>query len=105
MCSPALLIFIAYHRICQKSIKSWQREQKGVDNDGKGDYNVPIANTGGERLKNKRNTLNGARVDAKEFVKLIEKLPENKKAEVLGIIRGYSLCAETENKEKEHSKQ
>lgn len=56
-------------------------------------------------MKNKRNTLNGARVDAKEFVKLIEKLPENKKAEVLGIIRGYSLCAETENKEKEHSKQ
>lgn len=56
-------------------------------------------------MKNKRNTLNGARVDAKEFVKLIEKLPENKKAEVLGIIRGYSLCTETENKEKEHSKQ
>ena len=34
----------------------------------------------------------------------IEKLPENKKAEVLGIIRGYSLCAETEEREKEEAK-
>lgn len=55
-------------------------------------------------MKNKRNTLNGARVDAKELIKLIERLPENKKAEVLGIIRGYSLCAETEEREKEEAK-
>lgn len=55
-------------------------------------------------MKNTRNTLKEARVDAKELIKLIEKLPENKKAEVLGIIRGYSLCAETEEREKEEAK-
>lgn len=55
-------------------------------------------------MKKTRNKSNRARVDAKEFVKLIEKLPENKKAEVLGIIRGYSLCAETEEREKEEAK-
>lgn len=55
-------------------------------------------------MKNTRNTLKEARVDAKELIKLIEKLPENKKAEVLGIIRGYSLCAENEEREKEEAK-
>ncbi len=55
-------------------------------------------------MKKTRNKSNRARVDAKEFVKLIEKLPENKKAEVLGIIRGYSLCAENEEREKEEAK-
>lgn len=33
------------------------------------------------------------------MIRMIEKLPEDKKREVLGIIRGYSLCAETEKKE------
>ena len=37
-------------------------------------------------MKNTRNTLNNKRQDAKELIKLIEKLPENKKAEVLGSL-------------------
>lgn len=40
----------------------------------------------------------------KQHIKLIERLPENKKAEVLGIIKGYSLCAENEEREKEEVK-
>ena len=54
-------------------------------------------------MKKARNTLNSKRQDAKELIKLIERLPENKKAEVLGIIRGYSLCAENEEREKEEA--
>lgn len=33
------------------------------------------------------------------MIGMIEKLPEDKKREVPGIVRGYALCAETENKE------
>ena len=51
-------------------------------------------------MKKSRNTLSKKREDAKEMIGMIEKLPEDKKREVLGIIRGYSLCAETENKER-----
>lgn len=55
-------------------------------------------------MKNTRNKLNNKRQDAKELIKLIERLPENKKAEMLGIIKGYSLCAENEEREKEEVK-
>ena len=50
-------------------------------------------------MKKTRNTLSKKRQDAKELIRMIETLPEDKKREVLGIIRGYSLCAETEKKE------
>lgn len=50
-------------------------------------------------MSKSRNTLNKKRQDAKELIRMIESLPEDKKREVLGIIRGYALCAETENKE------
>lgn len=59
-----------------------------------------ISQKGSEKLKKSRNTLSKKREDAKEMIGMIEKLPEDKKREVLGIIRGYSLCAETENKER-----
>ena len=51
-------------------------------------------------MAKRRYDLNKARQDAKDMIKMIEKLPESKKREVLGIIRGYALCAETE-KDKE----
>ena len=50
-------------------------------------------------LKRTRNELTKKRQDAKDLIGMIEKLPEEKKREVLGIVRGYSLCAETEKKE------
>lgn len=50
-------------------------------------------------MRKARNALSKKRQDAKELIAMIEKLPEDKKREVLGIIRGYSLCAENEKKE------
>lgn len=50
-------------------------------------------------MRKRRNALDKTRKDAKELIAMIEKLPEDKKREVLGIVRGYALCAETENKE------
>ena len=58
-----------------------------------------ITQKGSEKLRKRRNTLDKTRKDAKELIAMIEKLPEDKKREVLGIVRGYALCAETENKE------
>ena len=49
-------------------------------------------------LKRTRNELTKKRQDAKDLIGMIEKLPEEKKREVLGIVRGYSLCTETEKK-------
>lgn len=58
-----------------------------------------IRKKGSEKLRKRRNALDKTRKDAKELIAMIEKLPEDKKREVLGIVRGYALCAETENKE------
>lgn len=61
--------------------------------------NTEIRKKGSEKLRKRRNALDKTRKDAKELIAMIEKLPEDKKREVLGIVRGYALCAETENKE------
>lgn len=50
-------------------------------------------------MRKHKNVLNKKRKDAKELIGMIENLPEDKKREVLGIVRGYSLCAEAEKKE------
>lgn len=34
--------------------------------------------------------------DAKELLELIKKLPDDKRREVLALIRGYVLCAEND---------
>ncbi len=47
-------------------------------------------------MRKRRNALDKTRKDAKELIAMIEKLPEDKKREVLGIVRGYALCAENE---------
>lgn len=36
--------------------------------------------------------------DAEEIIEVLKKVPEERKGEVLGIIRGYALAAETEEK-------
>ena len=50
-------------------------------------------------MRKHKNVLDKKRKDAKELIVMIENLPEDKKREVLGIVRGYSLCAEVEKKE------
>lgn len=52
-------------------------------------------------MRKHKNVLDKKRKDAKELIRMIENLPEDKKREVLGIVRGYSLCVDTENKEVE----
>lgn len=39
--------------------------------------------------------------DAAELIGILNKVPMDRKKEVLGIIKGYALCAESDNKEKE----
>ena len=36
--------------------------------------------------------------DAEEIIELLKKVPKERKGEVLGIVRGYALAAETEEK-------
>lgn len=36
--------------------------------------------------------------DVAEFLETLKKVPEEKKGEILGILKGYALCAETEQK-------
>lgn len=50
-------------------------------------------------MRKRKNVLDKKRKDVKELIGMIESLPEDKKREVLGIVRGYSLCVETEKKE------
>lgn len=42
-----------------------------------------------EYLKNKKE-------DAAELISILDKVPEDRKKEVLGIVKGYALCAEQE---------
>lgn len=46
----------------------------------------------------RQDTLAKKREDAKELIDIIEKIPEEKKSEVLGILRGYALCSENEGR-------
>lgn len=46
--------------------------------------------------KANRNALSKKRQDAKELIGILDKIPEERKGEVLGIVRGYALCAENE---------
>lgn len=49
-------------------------------------------------MRKGRDEFDKRRKDAKELIKMIEKLPEDKKHEVFGIVSGYALCVETESK-------
>ena len=47
-------------------------------------------------MKGNKNALSKKREDAKELIGLLDKIPEERKGEVLGIVKGYALCAENE---------
>ncbi len=47
-------------------------------------------------MKNNRNALSEKRQDATELIRILETIPEDRKSEVLGIVRGFALCAENE---------
>lgn len=52
-------------------------------------------------MKNNRNALSEKRQDATELIRLLEKIPEDRKGEVLGIVRGFALCAENEKADRD----
>lgn len=46
--------------------------------------------------KANRNALSKKRQDAKKLIKILDKIPEERKGEVLGIVKSFTLCAENE---------
>lgn len=47
-------------------------------------------------MKGSKNALSKKRQDAKDLLEILDKIPEERKGEVLGIVRGFALCAENE---------
>lgn len=47
-------------------------------------------------MKGSKNALSKKRQDAKELIGILDKIPEERKGEVLGIVKGFALCAENE---------
>ena len=54
-------------------------------------------------MKNNRNALSEKRQDATELIRLLETIPEDRKGEVLGIVRGFALCAENEKVDRDRA--
>ena len=54
-------------------------------------------------MKNNRNALSEKRQDATELIRLLETIPEDRKSEVLGIVRGFALCAENEKVDRDRA--
>lgn len=48
-------------------------------------------------MKGDKNVLSKKRQDAKELIEILDKIPEKRKREVLCIIKGFALCAESES--------
>lgn len=46
--------------------------------------------------KANRNALSKKRQDAKELIEILDKIPEERKAEVLCVVKGFALCAEND---------
>ena len=47
-------------------------------------------------MKGSKNALSKKKQDAKELIGILDKIPEERKNEVLGIVKGFALCAENE---------
>lgn len=47
-------------------------------------------------MKGNKNALSKKRQDAKELIGILDKIPEERKNEVLCIVKGFALCAENE---------
>lgn len=46
--------------------------------------------------KANRNELSKERQDARELIEILDKIPEERKTEVLCVVKGFALCAENE---------
>lgn len=46
--------------------------------------------------KESRNVLSKKRQDARELIEILDKIPEERKTEVLCVVKGFALCAENE---------
>lgn len=44
----------------------------------------------------KGNELSKRKEDAKELIRILMKVPDDKKPEIIGIVKGFALCAESE---------
>ena len=76
--------------------------KKVVDKRDKDPYNGVKGNKN-EKERGEINMAKNAYVeetkkDAEEIIKLLEKVPKERKGEVLGIVKGYALATETEEK-------
>lgn len=49
-----------------------------------------------KRGENMTDTLEEKKDDAKELVDILARIPEERKREAIGIIKGFALCAEKE---------
>lgn len=48
-----------------------------------------------DKKKQTENTyLDHERKDAEEFLEILKKVPKERKREVIGIVKGFALCAE-----------
>ena len=46
--------------------------------------------------KESRNVLSKKRQDARELIEILDKIPEERKTEVLCVLKGFALCADIE---------
>lgn len=60
---------------------------------------------GSEKLSKPKNAFNQKRQDVKELIGILDKIPEERKGEVLGIVKGFALCAENEADKKVDGKE
>lgn len=44
----------------------------------------------------KGNELSKRKEDAKELIRILMAIPEDRKPEIIGIVKGFALCAESE---------
>ena len=47
-------------------------------------------------MKGNRKALSKEQQDAKELIRILNTIPDERKGEVLGIVKGYALCAEND---------
>lgn len=76
--------------------------KKYVDKAHNGTYNVLKGHEKRARWEHMElttayaDTVEKKKDDAKELVAILNKIPEEKKGEVIGIVKGYALCAENQ---------
>ena len=57
---------------------------------------IMFSNNTKKRGENMTDTLEEKKDDAKELVDILARIPEERKREAIGIIKGFALCAEKE---------